>query len=262
MRSERRLSMKTRTKLISLLALTLVATAAAQPAPTTRLPSFERLRLKNQEVPLYPFDLVQTGVREGQVCIAFSVDVAGNVDDGLAVAYTHPEFARVALAAVRRWTFEPARLAGQPIATATEVTFNFEVQGTVVVSLTAGEAFTAWVNSLHRVNESFFPRTLRELDRIPTPLSAPAPAYPSTLARSGHVGDVIVNFYIDETGAVRLPAVDSGNDPELAALAIVAIQHWKFEPPVCRGQKVLTKTSQVFRFRPATTPVASAGGKN
>ena len=251
--------MNTLTRTISLLALTLAGTVAAQPP---RLTNFERLRLKNQDVPLYPFELVQSGVREGQVCIAFSVDVNGKVDDGLAVAYTHPEFARVALAAVRRWTFEPARLSGQPIATATEVNFNFEVQGTVVVSMTAGEAFSAWVNKLHSLNESSYPRTLRELDRIPVPITAPSPGYPKVYAERGHVGDVTVNFYIDEKGAVRLPAVENGNDPELAALAIDAIQRWKFEPPTSRGVPVLTKTSQVFRFRPMNGPAAGTTAKN
>lgn len=245
--------MNTLTRSISLLVFTLAATLTAQPA---RPLGFEGLRIKRQEVPPFPFDLVQTGVREGQVCIAFSVDVNGKVEDCLAVAYSHPDFARVSVAAVKRWTFEPAYLAGQPIATATQITFNFEVQGTVVASLTAGEAFQAWVNRLHAMNESVYPRTLRELDRIPTPILAPSPSYPKALADRGRSGDVTVNFYIDETGAVRLPAVEAGNDPELAALAVVAIQQWKFEPPTCKGLKVLTKTSQVFRFRPASAPVA------
>jgi len=250
--------MKTLIRSVSLLALTLTAALAAEPAKPL---GFERLRTKNQELPLYPYDLVQSGVREGEVCVAFSVDVAGKVDDCLAVAYTHPEFARAALVAVRRWTFEPARLAGQPIATATEVIFNFEVKGTVVVSLNASEAINVWMNKLHQIDESYYPRTLRELDRIPTPVAAPSPNYPRALVERGRSGDVTVNFYIDETGAVRLPAVESGNDPELAALAIVAIQQWKFEPPTCRGQKVLTKTSQVFRFRPPGAPVADTTGR-
>ncbi len=259
MRGERRHIMHTLTRMVSLLVLTVAATAAGQTRP---MAGFEQLRIRNQDLPPFPFELVQTGVREGQVCIAFSVDVAGKVDDGLAIAYTHPEFARVALAAVQRWTFEPARLSGQAIATATEVTFNFEVQGTVVVSLTAAESINAWLNKLHQINESYFPRTLRELDRIPTPLVAPAPSYPSTLAARGHVGDVNVNFYIDETGTVRLPAVEPNTDPDLAALAVVAIQQWKFEPPTCQGRRVLTKTSQLFRFRPTSAPAAGAAEKS
>lgn len=247
--------MNTLIRSVALLAVALTAVRAADPA---RPLSFEGVRTKTQQLPVYPFDLVQAGVRDGQVCVAFSVDINGKVDDCLAVAYTHPEFAQAALAAVRRWTFEPGRLAGQPIATASEVVFDFAVEGTVVVSLTAGEAVAVWMNHLHQIDQSFYPRTLRELDRIPTPVAAPPPGYPRSLAQRGTMGDVTVNFYIDETGAVRLPAVESGNDPDLAALAIVAIQQWKFEPPTCRGQKVLTKTSQVFRFRPARAPVAEA----
>jgi len=199
-------------------------------------------------------------VREGQVCVAFSVDESGRVDDCLPIAYTHAEFARVAAAAVRNWTFEPARLRGDPVATATEVTMNFEVQGTVVVSLTSSEALAAWLNSLHRDGENYFPRTLRELDRIPTPITAPAPAYPRALVEQGRSGTVTVNFYIDETGAVRLPAVSSSDNMELAALAIVALHQWKFEPPTCKGVPVLVKANQVFNFRPTAATAARAGG--
>lgn len=251
--------MKTLTGMISLLAFVSTAAMTAQPA---RPESFERLRVKSQQMPVFPFDLMQAGVREGQVCVAFSTDVTGKVDDCLAVAYSHPDFARVAVAAVRKWTFEPARLSGQPIATASEVIFNFETQGTVVLSLTAAETLTIWMNRMHQLDESYYPRTLRELDRIPTPIAAPSPSYSAALAERGHIGTISVNFYIDETGAVRLPAVESGNDPELAALAINAIQTWKFEPPTCHGRKVLTKTNQVFRFRPTGAPMAAAAEKN
>ena len=251
--------MNTFTRIVSLLALMLAATTAAQ---TPRPAGLERVRVKKQDLPLYPQEMVQLGVREGQVCIAFSIDTTGRVDDCLAVAYTHPEFAEVALAAVRRWTFEPARLQGEPIATATEVTFNFEVQGTVVVSMTAGDAYAAWVSKLAGFHESFYPRSLRELDRIPTPITALAPAYSRTLATQGHTGDVTVNFYIDQKGNVRMPAVDSSSDADLAALAVTALHQWKFEPPTCKGLPVLVKATQMFRFRPddKTAPRVSNNG--
>ena len=251
--------MNTPIRMISILALVLAATAIAQTPPPA---GFERVRIKRQDLPPYPYEMVQGGVREGQVCIAFSIDVVGKVDDCLAVAYTHPAFAQVALAAVRRWTFEPARLRGEPISTATEVTMNFEVQGTVVVSMTSGEAYAAWVNKLVGPNEGYYPRSLRELDRIPTPITAPAPAYPNTLAARGHAGDVTVTFYIDETGSVRLPAVDSSDDVELGALAVTALHQWKFEAPTCKGLPVLAKASQVFRFRPSDKPAARVSGND
>ncbi len=240
-------SMKTTAATISLLALLLAATpAGAQGA----FSGVESLRLIETNLPVFPFDLIQLGVREGEVRIAFSVDANGKIEDCLAVAYTHPEFARVTLAAVKRWKFEPARYHGQPIAAATEVSVKFEVEGTVVVSLTPTETLNARLFSLIEGRDTFRPRTLNEIDRIPTPISTQMPAFPMRLANSTKVEHVTVTFYIDETGAVRLPSVDVNQDPELSAVAIEALRHWKFEPPTYRKRPVLVRASQQFNFAP------------
>jgi TonB family protein len=133
------------------------------------------------------------------------------------------------------------------------------VQGTVVVSMTSADSLNAWIYSMHKNNEGYYPRSLRELDAIPAPITAPPPAYPQSLVQSGHGGNVTVKFYIDETGAVRLPAVDSSDDWELSGLAITALNKWRFEPPTCKGLPVLAKVSQVFRFRPSAGPAARTG---
>jgi periplasmic protein TonB len=240
-------------RMISIGAMALVALAGAPMAPAAGL------RIKTQELPPFPFELIQQGVREGTVSIAFSVDAAGKVEDCLAVAYTHVEFAEAAVRAIRRWTFEPGRVQGQAIATATQVTVNFEVQGTTVISLNPAEATASWTRSLDIAHDAYYPRTVAELDRIPGRLVAPAPAYPRALADRGKTGEVRVKFYIDETGAVRLPAVDEGNDGDLAALAIQALNQWKFEPPICKGRVVLMKAAQVFRFHPPASATTRSG---
>lgn len=232
---------------ISLIGLALATVAMGQ-AP--RALTMERLRVTKQEVPVFPFELVQLGVREGKALIGFSVDANGQIDECFPIAYTHKEFADVSVAAVRRWKFEPARIGGEPVGASSQVTVNFETQGPTVVSLTGGEALALWMNSLHRDAPGYFPRTLRELDRIPTPVATPAPAYSHEFVTRGHVGTVTVDFYIDEAGAVRLPSTESTEDPQLAALAITALRQWKFEPPRCQGRPVLVKASQVFRFLP------------
>ncbi|MCX6951979.1 MAG: energy transducer TonB [Verrucomicrobia bacterium] len=91
-------------------------------------------------------------------------------------------------------------------------------------------------------------RVLRELDRIPVPLQAVSPRYPEELARLGAVGEITVDFYIDERGAVRMPYVSSHAQPLLARLAVDAVRQWKFEPPTRRGQPVLVHVRQLFRF--------------
>jgi TonB family protein len=229
---------------------------AAAPAQTPR-PRFEPLRIIDQSnLPLFPHDLIQIGVREGEARVAFSVDAAGKIEDVLPVAYTSPEFAEATVSAVRRWKFAPARFQGEPVSSSTEIRVTFEIQGTTVVSLTPSDSIASWLHSVSKFDRSYRPRLLSELDRIPTPLAAPAPSYPNQLAQQGRSGSVTVMFYIDEKGNVRLPSVRSEDDSELGALAITAVQQWKFEPPTCRRQTVLVRATQVFNFRPAPPPTA------
>jgi TonB family protein len=62
---------------------------------------------------------------------------------------------------------------------------------------------------------------------------------------------VAIDFYIDETGTVRMPAVSIKDDSELTALAVMALRQWKFEPPTRNGRPVLVKATQVFNFGPS-----------
>jgi TonB family protein len=261
MPGESSFEMKTPQILRFMLLLAIAASPVIGPAATP-MGGLEPLRIVSQrDEPLFPFELIQLGVREGMARIAFSVDANGRMDDCLAVAYTHPEFARASIVALKRWKFEPARYRGEPVATSTEVVVSFEVQGTVVVSMTPSDSVAALLNSMMRDASAYRARLLSELDRIPTPLVVTSPRYPVALARLGRAGKVTVQFYIDETGAVRLPSVNSNSDPELSAAAVQAVQQWRFESPTWRGQRVLVKAEQVFDFKPLADSDSSASGR-
>lgn len=220
--------------------------------------SVQSLKVLETRLPLYPFELLQLGVREGDVRIAFSVDANGRIDDMLPIAYTRREFAAATMAALRQWRFEPARFNGQPIAASTEVSVHFEVEGTIVVSLTPTDTVNARILQMTDSRDYYRPRALKELDRIPTPISAPSPAFPQRLTAPGSAAQVTVTFFIDEQGAVRLPSITANDDPELAAVVIQALRNWKFEPPMCKGRPVLVRASQQFNFRAPTPKAATA----
>ena len=61
-------------------------------------------------------------------------------------------------------------------------------------------------------------------------------------------GRVQVHFFIDETGAVRMPSVEAPAHPYLAETAVNAVREWKFEPATRRGRPVLIAASQQFDF--------------
>lgn len=235
-------------KTLSILLGLLVAATAANGQLPTLARGVEPLRAVDPVLPVFPQEMLKLGVREGHVRVAFSVDTNGKVEDCLAVAYTHPEFARVSVNSMKRWRFEPAKLQGQPIPASAELTLKFQVEGTVVVSMTASETVAALMHSMVETREGYRPRTLKELDRIPTPIATSSPQLPARFENDPTPGRVTVSFYIDETGAVRMPSVSDSEDPELSAAAISALRGWKFEPPRWKGRPVLVRASQQFNF--------------
>ena len=61
--------------------------------------------------------------------------------------------------------------------------------------------------------------------------------------------DIVIEFFIDEAGNVRLPVVTDIDGPiELAKSAYLAITSWKFEPPMIYGKPVATRARQPFYF--------------
>lgn len=235
---------------LRLIAASLLGLASAALADTPEAAGIEPPHIKRQVLPGYPFDMLRIGEREGDVRLAFSVDEAGKLDDCLAISYTRRSFADGAIAALREWTFEPARYNGRPISSVAQIAMHFEVSGTTVVSLTGSEELDAFLFPMTRRSGRYRFYELKELDRIPTPISVAPPQYPRSLAKAGLRGSVTISFYIDETGAVRLPAAAPGTDPVLASFAIDALSKWRFEPPTCGGHPVLARATQEFRFKP------------
>lgn len=231
-------------KTISL--LTLLSAFAAIPAyagPTATPTERQPLRIIQTEEAVFPWMLSQQGITEGWAKIAITVDAEGKLLDALPVAYTRKPFADQAVDALRRWRYEPMLLRGEPVGTQTEIVFNFQAIG-VVVSFDTERYLTRFITE----KPAYQPCTLRELDRVPTPIEAAAPAYSDQLADKGVVGQAVVEFYIDETGTVRVPAVVSADFVELGILAIAAVETWKFEPPTSDDQPVLARVRQTFQF--------------
>jgi len=237
--------------LLALLLATTTATCGFAQSDT-RFQEFQPAKITQTVDPFYPDSLVATHRRGGEVILLVSLDETGRPTDYLPVRSTDPLFAESAINAVKQWKFDPARDRGEPVPVTVELKFMFVVRG-AVVSVTASEILEANFNEITGVHE-YAPCTLRELDRIPVPLQTVSPVYPEELARLGAVGEVTVDFYIDERGAVRMPYVSSHAQPLLARLAVDAVRQWKFEPPTRRGRPVLVHVRQLFRFR---APVAA-----
>ena len=224
-----------------LVSFSAIASSAAEASPSRRA-----LTVHQTETPVFPYRLRELGLQEGDARVLIEVDETGKLVDWLVIAYSHRLFAESAVQALKKWTFEPAMIDGQPVTTQIEVKFYYQENGIGFVTVDMETHLQARFNQV----EDYRPCTLRELDRIPTPVATAAPFYSPAMAAKGARGAVRVEFYIDENGAVKMPSVPQTEFPELAAAAVNAVRQWRFEPPTRHGRPVLVKARQVFNFAP------------
>jgi TonB family protein len=234
--------MKTLLRLSALLALGVALAPQAGAA-------FESIQFNPDNTPpQFPLSLKMDGITQGSATIAISVSDEGRLTDWLMLGYTHELFAKASVAALKEWRFTPAMLDGTPVPAKAELTFNFTLEGAVIsaniVNHFLFDNFEGRADGLH----AYRLRGPSEIDRLPVPVFAVAPKYAVEAEQQGVHGRVEVRFYIDETGAVRMPAVASDTHPYLANSAVAALREWRFEPPTRHGRPVLIAASQVFAF--------------
>jgi TonB family protein len=223
--------------------------APALPAQPS-VPDYVPVKIYQNPEATFPSVLISSGVKSGSASVAVAVDDAGHVTDYLVTAYTHPAFADSAVAAIKKWKFEPAMIHGIPRNSKSDLTFRFQVEGIVVLTMNAFSYEEMMLLKVAPGSFAYRACTLGELDRIPTPTKIVNPPYPSRLARGGG-GHVQVGFYIDEQGHVRMPSVSletNEANEELAAIAVMAVSQWQFEPPTSKGRPVLVLARQDFAF--------------
>lgn len=206
----------------------------------------QSVHIYQRSEPIFPRAALEAGLNEGEVRVALSIDPRGQLEEWLVVGYTHPSFGDAAVSALKQWTFDPMRLNGEAMGAQIDINFYFRATG-VVVSVNVNSEVERLFAKMG-LNASW-PCTMKELDSIPTPINAVAPPYPEDLRKHGISGEVVVEFYIDKDGNVRMPAVTSADHLELGILAAGTVRDWKFEPPTCGGRRVLVKARQVFNFR-------------
>lgn len=228
-------------------ALWLTASVTAQfPA---RRPEQVSVKIIQTDEPEFPLALRNAPVMTGDARIAINIDNKGQLIDCLVTGYSRKEFAESAVAALRRWRYEPAYLNGEPWPSVQELHFDFSRTG-VVIDMTGHNALEVRMVELTQGRYVYRTFALRELDRIPTPIQVVSPVSPPLNPGEGK-RTVTVDFYIDEEGRVRLPAVGRVEANDLyAASAMAAVKQWRFEPPLYKGRPVLVLVQQQFDFVP------------
>lgn len=230
------------------------STRAAEDNPAPAGAAGETAFKIHRTVPInYPVALLREGIAHGEARVLVNVDAQGQIADILILAYTHQPFATAAINAIRQWRYEPATLNGEAVGTVADCSFRFDVDGILMVQRNGPPVFQK--RDIFGETYAYRPYTLDALDGIPAPVRVIRPAYPQDWADQGMSGKVTIDFYIDETGVVRMPSVASTAHPMLAAVATAAVREWRFAPPLRKGRPVLAHCEQVFTFeRDATRP--------
>ena len=225
----------------------LLAGSLLAQSPTSST-DWQSMKIQQTTNPAIPPHLLRVGVIQGSTRVVISIGADGKLRECLVLGYTQPEFADVAVAALKQWTFIPARWQGEPVGTVDELDFDFSTSGMVVTTPNICEVEEGRILRVRPAQFIYLPCAAHALDQTPRPIMAVNPHYSAELAKRGIKGSVRIDFYIDEMGAVRLPSVSTEQDAVLTRLAIDALKQWKFSPPTSRGRPVLVKASQVFDF--------------
>ena len=210
------------------------------------LENFESLKILDMELPTYPNKMVFQGIYDGQATLVISVDETGSITDVFQESYTHPIFGRLADESVRKWTFQPAKLNGEPVPSIKPVNFNFDDRGGVY-SVGIHEAassslmFTSSPNSKRVYN-------LKELDELLEPELMVQPYYPEEFRDRGIDGSATVLFYIDEAGSTRMAHLEGYTHSSFGTSAISAVINWKFKAPTVKGKPATIQVRQTFNF--------------
>jgi TonB family protein len=209
---------------------------------------FQPLGIIQTTEAVFPPAPLARGYLKGRATILIAVDASGKLTDFLAISYTQLYFAQAAQAALRQWTYEPARLNGRPVGVTKEIDFSFEVGGPVVVSQNISEFADEFLRRFVPDESGYRAYNIREIDGKLNAIRVVRPPYTKELAARGVSGTVTLAYYVDEKGRVRLPVVLNDADPDLASLAVEAMKKWQFEPPTRNGQPVLVWVRQDIRF--------------
>lgn len=196
------------------------------------------------------------GVATGRATVGVLLDQAGRPLDFLLIRYTRSYFGQALLEEAKDRGYTPKRLKG----IAVPGTFTFSYHFEPPEGLTNISSFEAVDRRLEEVQGGagfvYEPHREAELDGGQLePVRVKIPVLPAHLVPSGkRPVRVLVSFYVDEQGRVRLPEVESALAPELVASALQALQQWAFKPPTLKAKPVLVRAMRAVTFREAPAP--------
>ncbi|MBK1876388.1 TonB family protein [Pelagicoccus mobilis] len=210
------------------------------------------LQIDVTQLPSYPHALTEAGYLEGFVKVSVDVDHHGELRDWIIVESTHPSFTQSVERVIEKWEFSAPKVNGEPRSIITHLNINFKSSGAVLSMSLPSEMLAQRINQMSGYRSQYRGLTsINDLDTSPFPLDQPSPRVPQQLVDEYEESQASFNFYVDEAGQVRMPAlVETKGDPDVQLLVAAqdAISQWKFEPPTRNKRPVKIRLSQTFVF--------------
>ena len=201
----------------------------------------------------YPGKAFSAGVPSGSATVGVMLDPQGRAVDFLLVRYTQPYFGEALLQEAKTLKFSPKRLLGIPVYGSFHFTYAFEAPAGLS-NISSFDAFSRRIETVGGGSKYLYaPHSEKEIDRGQLePLRIDVPVLPAgyPLANNQPVR-VVVSFYVDEQGRVRLPNIESSLPAALMPRALAALQMWAFKPPTLMGEAVLVQAARALTFRAA-----------
>ena len=217
------------------------------PPAMAEIENFESVRVIDSSLPEYPVRLAYEGIYQGGARLIVSIDETGKLTDVFIESYSHSEFGRLAERYIHRWSFQPAKLNGEPITSIKPIDFHFDDKRGVY-SIGAPEALTALFYTGDTLDSKRI-HSVEELDRDLEPIEMAQPLYPEVFKNSDMDGSATIEFYVDEKGHVRVPHTTEYTHGSFGETALVTVKEWKFKPPRVNGKPVSIHVRQTFNFK-------------
>ena len=218
--------------------------------------AYEPVKLKHVVEAVIPAELRPLLIEKPQVEFRVVVDANGQATDWLAVKATHYGLLEKAEAKLEEAEYEPAKRDGKPVSGKITVIVTFfdpeqriwrEGGITAPMGGNVSDAVDRKLYGLNPARYQYKESRVSELDAPPEILETqlylvhPPEAEPPK-------GDVVVDYYVDHTGQVRLPAIVESDDESLSLSALMTLRETRFQPPRKDGQPTYIRIRQPFHF--------------
>jgi hypothetical protein len=201
---------------------------------------------------MFPGSAYGAGVSRGFATVCVELDEKGNAVDYLLIAYTEKYFGDALMRNARDTRYSPRLFKG--VAVPARFNFGYEFRAEFALALSSFDAVEHRQQEIRggRPDFKYYPVTEEALDNRLENLRAALPYFPDGYTPTGTKADwVMVTLYIDETGRVRVPQVESASSPLLVRNAFRAVHYWQFKPPTVQGRPVLVYAAFAVSFIPA-----------